>query len=67
LVITKSYSYSYIAQGRIKDYKLGGANFKKLRRAEGGAKNLGVFPVKNHYFMPKNLIFQILGEGGWGA
>ena len=35
----------------------GGANFKKLRRAEGGAKNVGVFRVKNHYFMQKNLIF----------
>jgi hypothetical protein len=44
-------------QGRIQDFKLGGgANFKKLRRAEGGAKNFGVFRVKNHYFMPKNLI-----------
>ena len=35
----------------------GGANFKKLRRAEGGAKNVGLFRVKNHYFMPKNLMF----------
>jgi hypothetical protein len=28
-----------------------------LRRAEGGAKIVGVFRVKNHDFTPKNLIF----------
>jgi hypothetical protein len=45
-------------QGRIQDFKLGGgAHLKKLRRAEGGAKMCGVFRVKNHDFMPKNLIF----------
>ena len=56
---------TYIVQGRIQDCKLGvGANFKKLRRAEGGAKNVGVFRVKNHYFMPKNLIFSNLWGGG---
>ena len=37
------------------------AHFKKLRRAEGGAKNVGVFRVKNHDFTPKNHIFPILG------
>ena len=45
----------------------GGANFKKLRRAEGGAKNVGVFRVKNHYFMQKNLIFSNFRGGGGGA
>ena len=35
----------------------GGINFKKLRRAEGGAKKFGVFRVKNHDFTPKNHIF----------
>jgi hypothetical protein len=30
-------------QGRIQDFKLGGAHLKKLRRAEGGAKFLGYF------------------------
>jgi hypothetical protein len=30
---------------------------KKLRRAEGGAKIVGVFRVKNHDFTPKNHIF----------
>ena len=74
----------YIVQGRIQDFKLGGA-LKKIapsgrRRenfwgisceksrfyakksyifpvAEGGAKILGVFRVKNHDFTPKNHIF----------
>jgi hypothetical protein len=36
------------------DPGLGGAHLKKLRRAEGGAKILGVFRVKYHDFTPKN-------------
>ena len=44
-------------QGRIQDFKLRGAHLKKLHRAEGGAKNLGVFRVKNHDLTPKNRIF----------
>jgi hypothetical protein len=48
-------------QGRIQDFKLGGAHLKKLRRAEGGTKIFGVFRVKNHDFTPKNHIFPILG------
>jgi hypothetical protein len=44
-------------QGRIQDFKLGGAHIKNLRRAEGGAKNFGVFRVKNHDFTPKIFIF----------
>jgi hypothetical protein len=47
----------YTYQGRIQDFKLGGAHFKKLRRAEGGAKIFGVFRVKKHDFTPKNHIF----------
>jgi hypothetical protein len=43
-------------QGRIQDFKLGGAHLKKLRRAVGGAYIFGVFRVKNHDFTPKNLI-----------
>jgi hypothetical protein len=40
----------------------GGAHLKQLRRAEGGAKNFGVFRVKNHDFTPKKIIFlPILG------
>jgi hypothetical protein len=51
-----------IVQGRIQDFKLGGAHLKKLRRAEGGAKIFGVFHVKNHDFTPKKIIFlPILG------
>jgi len=46
-----------LSQGRIQDFKLGGAYLKKLRRAEGGAKMFWVFRVKNHDFMPKNHIF----------
>jgi hypothetical protein len=29
---------------------------KKLRRTKGGAKNFGVFRVKNHDFTPRNHI-----------
>jgi hypothetical protein len=45
-----------IVQGRIQDFKLGGAHLKKLRRAEGGAKIFEVFRMKNHDFTPKNLV-----------
>jgi hypothetical protein len=38
-------------------FQVRGAHLKKLRRAEGGAKIVGVFRVKNHDFTPKNLIF----------
>ena len=50
-----------ITQGRIQDFKLGGAHLKKLRRAEGGAKTFGVFRVKNHDYTPKNHIFSNCG------
>ena len=43
-------------QGRIQDFKLGGAHLKKLRRVEEGAEKFGVFRVKNHDFTPKNYI-----------
>ena len=55
-----TFSYSlrvYSVQGRIQDFKLGGAHLKKLRRAEGGAKIFGVFRVKNHDFTPKKSYF----------
>ena len=35
----------------------GGAHLKKLRRAEGGAKNFGVFRVKNHDFTQKKISY----------
>ena len=44
-------------QGRIQDFKSGGAHLKKLCPAEGVAKNFGVFRVKNHDFTPKNHMF----------
>ena len=47
----------------------GGLHLKKLRRAEEGAKIVGVFRVKNHYFTPKNHIFSNCGgrrEIFWG-
>ena len=54
-------------QGRIQDFKLGGgAHLKKMRRAEGGAKILGVFRVINHDFTPKDHIFSNF-RGGGGA
>ena len=56
-----------IPQGRIQDFKLGGAHLKKLRRAEGGAKMFGVFRVKNHDFTPKNLIFSNFRGGAPGV
>ena len=56
-------------QGRIQDFKLGGgggAHLKKLRGAEGGAKNFGIFRVKNHDFTQKKIIFYIILGGGGG-
>ena len=47
-------------QGRIQDFKLGGAHLKKSRRAEGGAKNFGVLRVKNHDFTTKKAYFFLL-------
>ena len=41
-----------------------GGHLKKYRRAEGGAKIIGVFRVKNHDFTPKIIFFPILGGGG---
>jgi hypothetical protein len=38
-------------------FQVRGAHLKKLRRAKGGAKIVGVFRVKNHDFTPTNLIF----------
>jgi hypothetical protein len=35
-------------------FQVRGAHLKKLRRAEGGAKIVGVFRVKNHDFTPNH-------------
>ena len=53
---TKTCFFPWCYQGRIQDFKLGGAYLKKLRRAEGGAKIFGVFRVKIHDFTPKKNI-----------
>jgi hypothetical protein len=45
-------------------FQVRGGALKKLRRAEGGAKFLGVFRVKNHDFTPKNHVFSNF-RGGW--
>ena len=50
-------------------FEVRGAHLKKLRRAEEGAKILGVFRVKNYYFTPKTHIFYNCGGRGenfWG-
>ena len=49
-------------EGRIQDFKLGRAQLKKLRRAEGGAKIFGVFRVKNNDFTPTNYISSNCGR-----
>jgi hypothetical protein len=46
-------------QGRIQDFKLGGAHLKKLRRAEGGTNIFGVFRVKIHDFTQKKADYRI--------
>ena len=43
------------------------AHLKKLPRAEGSAKIVGVFRVKNHDFTPKNHIFSNLRGGAAGS
>ena len=50
-------------QGRIQDFKLGGAYLKKLRRAEGGTKFFEVFRVKITILRQKILFFSLAEEG----
>ena len=50
-------------------FQVRGAHLKKLRRAKGGAKILGVFRVKNHDFTPKKSYFSNFRGGArnfWG-
>ena len=51
----------YHKQGQIQDFKLGGAQLKKLRRAEGGAKFVGYFVWKFTILRQKIIFFPILG------
>ena len=53
-------------QGRIQDFKLGGA-LKKIASSRGRRENFGVFRVKNHDFTRINHIFPILGGERGGA
>jgi hypothetical protein len=48
-------------------FQVRGAHFKKLRRADGGAKMFGVFRVKNHHFTQKNHIFSNFRGSAPGA
>ena len=49
---------SYKEQGRIQEIQVrGGEHLKKLRRAEGGAKIVGVFRVKKSRLYAKKIIF----------
>ena len=49
-------------------FQVRGAHLKKLRRAEGGAKIVVVFRVKNPDFTTKkSYFFLILGGGGAGC
>jgi hypothetical protein len=50
---TKKVTYSGADPG----FQVRGEDLTKLRRAEGAAKIVGVFRVKNHDFPPKNHIF----------
>ena len=50
-------------QGRIQDFKLGGAHLNKLGRAEGGANIFGYFVWKITILRKKILTFPI-AEGG---
>jgi hypothetical protein len=69
-VASQKYTHNISSfQGRIQDFKLGGAHLKKLRRAEGGAKIFVVFRVKNHDFTQKiSYFFQLRREARnfWG-
>ena len=57
-----SCSYDRWNRGRIQDFRLEGAHLKKLRGAEGGAKNFGVFRVKiKNDFTPTNHILSNCG------
>ena len=38
-------------------FQVRGAHLNKMRRAEGGAKNFGIFRVKNHDFYAKKSYF----------
>ena len=62
-VVVFTYSINYFYTGADPGFQVRGGALKKMRRAEGGAKNFEVFRVKKHDFTPKNHIFS--NGGGW--
>jgi hypothetical protein len=62
-VVVFTYSIICFYTGADPGFQVRGAHLKKMRRAEGGAKNFEVFRVKKLDFMPKNHIF-LMAEGG---
>jgi hypothetical protein len=68
-VVVFTYSINYFYTGADPGFQVRGGALKKMRRAEGGAKNFEVFRVKKHDFTPKNHIFSNGGgrrENFWG-
>ena len=60
MIVTKQpgeFPYRYTISGADPGFQVRGAHLKKMHRAEGGAKILGVFRVKNHDFTPKKSFF----------
>jgi hypothetical protein len=55
---------SWFHSGADTGFQVRGAHLKKLHRAEGSVKIVGVFRVKNHDFTPKNHIFSNFRGGG---
>ena len=49
---TNRFSRFYVSAGADPGFQVRGAHLNKLRRAEGSAKNCGVFRVKIHDFTP---------------
>ena len=61
MVITHKERYTCKISGADPGFQLRGAHIKELRRAEGGAKFVEVFRVKNHIFS------NFRGGGGAGC
>jgi hypothetical protein len=49
--------FDITSSGADPGFQVRGAHLKKMRRAEGGGKNFGVFRLKNHDFTPKKSYF----------
>jgi hypothetical protein len=60
-LLTRYCTFTTVETQFLSGYINRGAHLKKSRRAEGDAKNFGVFRVKNHDFTTKNLIFSNCG------